>query len=371
MNRILRAKLTDDCRQEEELELKKTVVDILQGLLEGQGAKSVVYDRVLSVVHLDVIQAMATTFEIQESENSGECGSILVTENESVLRTECIVLLNMFCDYRPSLYDDLSISRHSDDARTASIEVLWHGVLNRRFFPIPEICADLAESTKAAFVEEVDRSTQERKLICFLDKAQDMYREVKHQQVLKSWNVNGFFSPRNKDIVTWLSFLITCIVNLLFFMYYEVDSKTMRPALSPVIDYVTNILNILQMVFACLSFLMNAVIRIPVIFQSVLSNEKDKVGRELQSFEYGNVVLAVASDAMSIYYLGYLTISILGYVIDNYFLSLLLLDIIVKNSTTRDVLKAVVKPRKQILMACILGVFVIYIFAFFTVRTFF
>jgi inositol 1,4,5-triphosphate receptor type 3 len=49
----------------------------------------------------------------------------------------------------------------------------------------------------------------------------------------------------------------------------------------------------------------------------------------------------------------------------DFFLPLLLLDIVKKNSTTRDVLNAVVYPRKQLGMTVVLGAFVLYIFSFF------
>ena len=36
-----------------------TCIDIFQALLEGQNLKSVIYERVLSVIHLDIIQSLA------------------------------------------------------------------------------------------------------------------------------------------------------------------------------------------------------------------------------------------------------------------------------------------------------------------------
>jgi hypothetical protein len=58
LNRINRTKISADGAEEEETELKKTSIDIFQGLLEGQGEKSLVYERVLSVIHLDIIQVI-------------------------------------------------------------------------------------------------------------------------------------------------------------------------------------------------------------------------------------------------------------------------------------------------------------------------
>ncbi|CAM9156662.1 unnamed protein product, partial [Ectocarpus fasciculatus] len=69
-------------------------------------------------------------------------------------------------------------------------------------------------------------------------------------------------------------------------------------------------------------------------------------------------------DPLTVYYVVYLIISILGVVSTDLFSTFLLLDIVMKNSTTRDVLNAVVYPRKQLGMTVILGTFVAYIFSF-------
>jgi hypothetical protein len=58
----MRAKVVADCVYEEELELKKTAIDIFQGLLEGQAKKAAVYERVLSVIHLGNEKQSLITF---------------------------------------------------------------------------------------------------------------------------------------------------------------------------------------------------------------------------------------------------------------------------------------------------------------------
>ena len=59
LNRKMRVQGLNDCDEEMELELKKTCVDIFQALLEGQGRKVAVYERVLSVIHIDIIEMMS------------------------------------------------------------------------------------------------------------------------------------------------------------------------------------------------------------------------------------------------------------------------------------------------------------------------
>ena len=61
----------------------------------------------------------------------------------------------------------------------------------------------------------------------------------------------------------------------------------------------------------------------------------------------------------------YNIIAVLGLTVADYFATLLLLDIVMKNSTAQNVLMAVVVPRWNIIMALIVTVFVCYIFAFY------
>ena len=75
-----------------------------------------------------------------------------------------------------------------------------------------------------------------------------------------------------------------------------------------------------------------------------------------------------ATDGMTLYYVIYLGISFLGVFVENYYVSLLLLDIVVKDSTTRAVLNAVITPWKALAMGALLQAFVIYIYAFYSVR---
>ena len=70
-NRLLRAKYdVRDCDKESEIELKKCILDIFQGLLEGQGTKVAIYEKVLNVIHMDVIVYMAVGDDDEEDKIS-------------------------------------------------------------------------------------------------------------------------------------------------------------------------------------------------------------------------------------------------------------------------------------------------------------
>ena len=78
----------------------------------------------------------------------------------------------MLIEYHPALREELEIPVDITDGQsTASVEVLWNGEMNRRFFHIPDVCHLLSESSKAELVENVERSSQELKLIDFMERS--------------------------------------------------------------------------------------------------------------------------------------------------------------------------------------------------------
>jgi hypothetical protein len=358
LNRLLRQKLTQDCVFEEELELKKTAIEIFQGLLEAQGLKSIVYERLLSVIHLDVIQVLSGHFtkeSLKESNKSESFGQI-ISDDEVALQTECVVLLQMLCDHKPSIRDELGIPSDLSalaESGTASIEVVWNGVIQRRFFHVPDICGDLAKSSKDNVVENVDRTNPENKLIDFVARAHQLYREIKHQQVLKEHNISGIFSRQNSDRATNISFLLAVVINILYVTYYSY--RTGEPIIPDNIIFVIDILNVVQIAISCFTLLLCFVLRIPVKYQ------------ELEAAGYSglSIIISTASEPLTLYYIWYLSFCILGYIFGSSYTPFLLLDIVVKNATTRDVLNAVVAPRVQLMWTLILMVFVIYILSFF------
>jgi hypothetical protein len=366
LNRVMRSKPVRDCKAVEEYELKKTGIDILQGLLEGQGGKKTVYERVLSVLHLDIIQMLCAVDrgaggaggEGDEEEEEEEENAI------AMLQTESLVLLQMFCDYKPSLRNEMDFLKDSNGtsssligSEVACVEILWRGDLQRRFFHVPKICADLAKASKDNLVEEVDRSNLETKLQDFIARAHELYREVTHQQVLKRWRISGIFSRANQNRATWISFSFTCIINLFMLGFY--DASTGTPLLPKAVRVVVDALNIMQLASATFTLLLYLIVRAPVKFEGYVS----------EGYSTLLSVLYTSTDGMTVYYFIYVIVCGLAINVSDILLTFLLLDIVVKNSTTRDVLYSVINPRKQLAMTVLLGVFVIYIFSFFIVST--
>ena len=351
-NRIMRAKVVNDCIEDAEIELKKTCLDTISALLEGQTPKDQVTERILSVLHLDIIIMLSkpSEFDDEPEEEASE-------ERES-LQTDCQVLLQMLCDYKPAIRDEMEAEGgpDMDGTTTASVEVSWDGILNRRFFHVPDVCNLLAKSSKDRLVQEIDRSNPENKLIDFLARAQGLYREIKHQEFLTEMGVSLIFSRTNQDRATNFTFVLAATINTL--MVYGYTAKNGDPVMPDNIVQAVAILNYIQIFVASFTMVLTFAVRSPVIAKGFQESET----------EYNGIMVLIytAMDPMTMYYMTYLIIAIMSTVMADYYSCLLLLDIVVKDVTTADVLNAVVQPRVQLGYALLLGLFVCYIFAFYT-----
>ena len=312
----------------------------------------------MSVIHLDVIQSLSG----QDSSNEGDSKDTekvktALSDTDVNLQLQCNILIQMLCDYKPALRQELGLSSEIKlDDTTASIEVLWRGSLNRRFFTIPDICGDLAKSSKDELVSNIDRKNVEVKLIDFVARAHDLYLQVKHQERLNALHLNLVFSRKNLDYASWAIFGLAAAINALLIAFYQNYSFQDGPIISnEKAKFAVDILNYIQIATAFYCLLSCIVVRSYVVYESFQA-------KKLSPFWS---VVYTAADPITIYYAWYLSFSILGVTSSDFFTPFLLLDIIMKNSTTRDVLMAIVVPAGFLMWALLFMIFIIYIFAFF------
>jgi hypothetical protein len=286
----------------------------------------------------------------------------------------------MLCDFRPSLRNDISIlqedetttKKDSSRGNVACVEILWRGELQRRFFNIPAICNDFTEKSKSDFVEFVDRSSNENKLLDMYVRAEVIYREILHQKWLRELNVHTVFSKQNQNRATWVTFTLSCTLNLIFIGYFSGTECFKEPDTPPaVVDdaYVptytcgdpaldggpraaVDALNILQIIFSSFTLILFLVVRSPVIYQNNVAKGQ---GMLLS-------IVNTATDPMTLYYVVYLLLAVVSYSVDHV-VTLLLLDVVVKNTYAMDVFIAIFTPIRQLTMAIVLCIFVMYIFA--------
>jgi len=368
LNRRMRHHVAGDCDEDEENGVKKTVVDIFQGLLEGQGRRPAIYDRVLSVIHLDVIKMITTSEPADEEE---------FPESFVELKMECLVFLMMLFDYRSSLRTELDMEEHGElEEEVACVELVWRGELQRRFFNVPGICLDIAKSSKDDFVASADRESSEAKLFDLIAVARSMHREILHQQLLKYWRVDAIFSKANQARVAKFTFLLACVVNGLFIAYYEnlpcdgeedtetkdddgghyVCLKTVLPTDVDGLDMnvVVQVLGIILIVFSSYSVILCLVVRLPVKYEALIEDGKSQIMASIHT----------AMDGKTVYHTGYLIFSCLSlYTKLHHLASFLLLDMISMSPVTQDTLNAIWKPRRMLMMTIALTFIVVYVYA--------
>ena len=415
MMRVLRESPTGDCEPDEDDDVKQCLLEVFEGLTEGQGKPSEVSDKILSVLDLDVLSLL-----IQTGDGSDELTDIQI---------EGLVLLQMFMDYDPEIASQVRLPRRiraQMNKEVISVEVVWNGKLQRRFFPVPSICQHIAEATKDALVEAVNRESQDAKLQDFIARAQDIYREVQHQQNLSDtalgpWEVSGVkipgpgslerfnlaqvFSRTNQENITWCSFFCALTINFIFLFTME-HKRGWVPGMGPTKNFesggfystykqvgefdedghllssdgyvikddssvyygrydrywkvVINLLNVMNILFSFFTLVLFLIVRCPVKYRKL---------REGGTSAF-TAFVKTCTDVMTLYYFFYTIVAFISWQLESAVHPFLLLDIIVKNSTTADVVKAVVYPIKQLAAAALLGVFVIYIFAMITFKNF-
>jgi hypothetical protein len=379
MNRILRAKMPADGIYEQELELKTTVIDIFRGLLEGQSSKSSVYDRVISVLHFDILQNVINPIQVDDDNQVG-AQKVDESEEEVAFKVQCLVLIESLCDYAPNLRSELSMGSIPDDV--GCVEVMWNGVLQRRFFHIPNICWFLAESSKQSLVLNVHRHSVESKLHDFLDRAKGLYTEIKHQQLLETLNLSRLFSITMMDRITWFSFALVFIINCLYLWYYTVVQLPYTHgyldddvAITIIAQNLGNTfmptearnakdaLNILLIITSAFTLLLVFVVKVPVLYEYYKEQAK-----EVEGISEYRIWFSTLTNYSVLYFVLYLVVAIIGFTIYDYWISFLLLDILMKDPVAGSVLDAVIRPRYQITMTLVLMLFMCYIFAYFKVK---
>lgn len=155
--------------------------------------------------------------------------------------------------------------------------------------------------------------------------------------------------------MSWFTFVIAWLINIIFISYYTYDHTVDEAKLPTRIRTLTYALYVILIFLASFNLIEVVLIRLPVIYQSL-----EDCGESVTS-----IITSILLDVQFIYHVWYLIFAVLGLSVSDYYAPFLLLDIVVKNSTTRGVLEAVVNPYKQLMWTLILMLFLIYIFSFY------
>jgi hypothetical protein len=287
---------------------------------------------------------------------------------------------------------------------TGRIEVVVEGVLLRTYFPIQPICLHISKASKKNTMLTVDRSDPYNKIFDLLSKVPDLLSEMKHNERLqqKSFRVTADKVSNLRDMALFLVFLINYL--LIFYYDYEEGDNTKLDVPSAV-NTAVFALGVAQLASSFLVLVGWAVVRAELVIRKGWRFERASAVTEEQSEDeaeidlgYGDIHLKVKGpkfdddfigmpgfgparvafyslsillrDSTFTYYCIIVILSILALIYPIIF-SILLLDVIYRFSALNIILASVMTSGKQLLLTAMLGLIILYIYAFwgFTVDT--
>ena len=379
--------------------LKESVVDVLRGMIEGQAKTSLSCDRVATTIDFNVLQVLVNgniaekefleTIRGPQAMSAAQAKYLVLTETMRKTNTSSG---NTHSDDTVSLDDS-----HRNDI--SSVEVQWNNQIHIVHFPVPQLFKDLSTESKDTLItHDQDFASRELKLIDFIIKIKLLYKESKHQQFLKYYGLNDLWTI--KYYLTRLMFINAVVMNCLIVSYYGTtyhskayyggtvhpihhDTATDDHSTTTTTDdhhrylaasgssgsatfgihdhlfapnhikYVLTWLNIIQLVFAGIIVGIYCLVQLPITFTS----EYEKYHNYVTSF------IVTLMDPMPIWYCAYFVFTFLGLEIHHFFLSALLLDWIIIDSTTQDLLLAVRYPARQLIATLVIILIMQNIFA--------
>jgi hypothetical protein len=313
----------------------------------------------------------------------------------------------------------------------ASVELIWNHEVHTIYFHIPEFISDLSMESRHKVEDRVlDCASQELKLVDFVRQSKILFRESMHQQFLKRYGMSGLWNI--KRYITRFMFLNAVVMNVLILLFYGLidhgivynalnpyhvsaaehssdddhhstddhstnstvpshgnstanvtshviqamltqfrqlseatdvlqTSPTAQLYLPPVADDVISVLNAVQIILAAATLGIFLAVQVPVTYSS--KREQDQSG-------VLSALLFTALDPLPLWYTIYLGVAIISLIYSRLFLSALLLDWVVLDATTRDLLLAVQYPARQLVATLViilifLNIFSGLIFAFY------
>jgi len=272
---------------------------------------------------------------------------------------------------------------------TASIEVLKdENVYIIYFFKLP-FCNGLNKFEKQLFLENIDRSNPQSKLMDIMKYSDQVKYELETDYKLKEFAgqiplIGVIFS----NIEFWkdLSLLISLCLNILNFLssHYEqtvqtlcIDDglcleikkwneiQTLGILNEHEYDALTKSLSLTQCVIGCLIYLEYMMRKSPSIYKlnREQAEELNLIGSSKTLFILSRTFIEITTSFSIIYYTGVVVFGFLGIYKSNFFFSFLLLEIITRFKTLQNVLVAIKNPYKELILIFILWIILIYYFS--------
>lgn len=260
------------------------------------------------------------------------------------------------------------------DEDICRVEVVWNQQPQIVYFYLPDFINDISAESKAKAIENIqDFASRELKLSDFVKQVKALFRESNHQQFLKRYGLSSLWTV--KYYLTRFMFANAVVMNALILVYYGTEyhgktytglkegqsyeeshrrylassgssaSKSAYLHTNIYIDHdattIISSLNSLQIVLGVVTVVILGIVQLPVNYMA-----------EVQSRQYSHRYYALfyaLLDPLPVWYSCYVAVAFLALFVNPLFLSALLLDWIVLDDTTRDLLKAIHYPARQLL----------------------
>jgi hypothetical protein len=289
---------------------------------------------------------------------------------------------------------------------TGRIEVVIEGLLQCTYFPIQPICKFISEPSKKELMLSVDRESPSNKVIDMLSYATDLINEMNHNEKLGRTKLK--VTPEKVSYLRDLGMTIILFINyiILFYYDYEVGDDTKLNVPNEIMQVILA-LGIAQLALNCLVLIGWYIIRAELVVKKswrlLIEGRRDKgkdhneesvqdsftaaEGRQIlmtkgpkavefymdgsRDFVHASVTLTyyiesalmLQRDSTFRYYCVFIIFSVLGLQFHICY-SILLLDVVYRFPTLRNVLASVVTNANQLLMTAMLGIIIIYIYSF-------
>lgn len=265
-------------------------------------------------------------------------------------------------------------------SHTAQIECVRHDrSLEQIVFPIPEICEYLTEETKRKVYLDAERDDQGSKVTDFFAKSEDMFTEMKWQKNLRGqpylfW-VSSYMS-------TWSTLIFWCsiFINLIVAKFYPFSTHlpSTSPHLSGMIWAVMltslAVIVTLPSTLAFKTFILACLGRMIVSFGPEIS--LSVLGASLVIFKgvhlvsiIGNMgtfnksVRQILKEFELLYHIFLMIFCVTGLCLHPFFYSILLIEVVLREETLRNVMKSVTRNLRSILFTFLLAVILVYFFS--------
>lgn len=397
-------------------ELKEGVVNVLRGITEGQSETSLVFDRVTTTIDFSVLHLLLMPSEptMAISLNGTEISKSLTTADapttaslshfasieKGVAKSQAKYLIlakTMGKAVESSQTNNSKVGENlqqSMDEDICRVEVVWHQHPQIVYFYMPDFIKDISVESREKAIENIqDFASRELKLSDFVKQVKALFRESNHQQFLKRYGLSSLWTV--KYYLTRFMFANAVVMNALILVYYGTEyhgktytggkeSETYEEShhrmlsgggssgsstaylhtsiyISDEATTVIRVLNSFQVILAVITVVILGIVQLPVNYMA-----------ELQSSLHVNRYYAMfyaLMDPLPVWYICYVIVALVALFINPLFLSALLLDWIVLDDVTRDLLKAIHYPARQLLAT--LGIILIMLNVFAGIMFFF